>query len=227
MKKAILIILISFLFIPFSFSVERSISHSYNADYSLFPENQYKESYINKLNSNYEIKYCVQSNLKVSKSEANGYDCSQILAKLDQMGGLDKECYGVSYIDGRTGKRKPIFKKSTYDYNSGELYVKDKSAGGLHFDVGIDTYLNDERIYAVNAIINKAPDNIFVRGIKKNEAEIFVFMQENESDINVYALIQCSYSPIEHRFLKSFVESAVTARVLELQNWFYRMLCGN
>ena len=50
-------------------------------------------------------------------------------------------------------------------------------------------------------------------------------MQENDSNIDVYALIQCSYSPIEHKFLKSFVENAVTARVSELQNWFCRMLC--
>ena len=91
--------------------------------------------------------------------------------------------------------------------------------------VDIETFNNIDNSYIVNAVITKNPDNIFVRGLKKNEAEIFVLMQEDSEKIRVYALIQCSYSPIEHKFLKSFVERAVTSRVLEIQNWFYRMLC--
>ena len=225
MKKLYLLLLLSLSICVNAFSLEKKIVHSYKSDYRLFPEIQYKNNYIKKLSEKYEVKYCVQSNLKIPRQEAKGYDCSMILKKLDQLGGLDKECYGVSYIDANTKERKPIFKKSIYDKENGTLYVKDKAAGGLNFDVNIDTYNNNGNVYAVNAIINKKPDNIFVRGIKKREAEIFVLMQEDESDINVYALIQCSYSPIEHKFLKSYVENAVTARVTELQNWFYRMLC--
>jgi len=191
----------------------------------LFPETPYTNKYVKKLNSNYDIHYCVQSIISIPKKDAKGYNCEQILQKLDQMGGIDKECFGVSYIDGKTGERKPIFKKARYDFEKNTLYIKDKAAGGLNFDVGIDTFQNSGNIYVVNAIVNKRPDNIFVGGIKKREAEIFVFMQEESEVINVYALIQCSYNPLEHKFLKSYVESAVTARVLELQNWFYRMLC--
>ena len=95
----------------------------------------------------------------------------------------------------------------------------------MNFDVGIDTYKNNGNIYIVNAIINKKPDNIFVRGIKKREAEIFILMREDEENISVYALIQCSYSPLEHKVFKNLVESSVTLRVIEIQNWFYRMIC--
>lgn len=226
MKKKIIILLAIFLLFSKAFCVERSILHTYKADYSLFPNSKLKNNYVQKISGKYKINYCVQSNIVIPKKEARGYTCSQILKKLDQMGGLDKEGYGVSYIDANTGERKPIFKKAKYDSNKNELYVKDKAAGGLHFDVLIDRYEAESNIYAVNAIINKKPDNFFVRGIKKNEAEIFVFMQENENNISVYALIQCSYSPIEHKFLKSYVEKAVSARVIEIQNWFYRMICG-
>ena len=226
MKKSFFLLIIFFLLVSQTFPIERSILHTYTADYSLFPDNQFKKSYVKKMSTKYDIHYCVQSNIIIPKNEAKGYTCSQILKRLDQMGGLDKECYGVSYIDGVTGERKPIFKKSKFDEEKNELYVKDKAAGGLHFDVVIDRYETGNNIYAVNAIINKRPDNFFVRGIKKNEAEIFVFMQENESNISVYALIQCAYSPVDHKFLKSYVESAVTARVIEIQNWFCRMLCG-
>ena len=225
MKKLKLIIF-SLLFInSFSFSAGRQILHSYKADYCLFPESPLKDRYIKKLSNSYEVKYCVQAVYDIPKNEANGYSCEQVLHKLDQMGGLEKECYGVSYIDANTGIRKPIFKKSDYDEVNGTLYVKDKAAGGLNMDVKIDRYIDNGKVYAVNGVINKRPDNIFVRGIKKNEAEIFVLMQEKEDFISVYALIQCSYSPIEHKFLKSFVENAVTGRVVEIQNWFYRMLC--
>ena len=226
MKKALLSLLIIFYTCISVFSFESNIMHSYAPDYCLFPSTPYSQNYISKLGDKYPVKYCVQSNIRFPKNEANGYTCAEVLRKLDQMGGLDKECYGVSYIDAETGERKPIFKKSSFDSEKGFLYVKDKAAGGLNFDVKIDTYKNAENIYVVNAVINKRPDNIFVRGIKKREAEIFVLMQENDDYINVYALIQCSYSPQEHKFLKNIVENAVTSRVLEIQNWFYRMMCG-
>ena len=224
MKKFILFIF-SLNLITSLFCMERTISHSYKADYSLFPETQYKDSYIKSLTGKYDIRYCVQSNLVIPKSEAKGYSCEQILKKLDQLGGLEKECYGVSYIDPNSGERKALFKNAKFDPIAGLLYVKDKAAGGLNFDVGIDTYKNNGNIYVINAIINKRPDSIFVRGIKKREAEIFVFMQENNDSVSVYALIQCSYSPLEHKFLKNLVETSVTQRVNEIQNWFYRMLC--
>ena len=226
MKKTILILSILFLLGSIANADSRKITHSYHADYNLFPEFEYRNTWIRKLTSNYDIRYCVQSVYEISKNEAKGYSCEQILDKLDQLGGLDKECYGVSYIDANSGERKPIFKKSNYNKETQELYVKDKAAGGLHMKVNVETYKNIINSYIVNAVITKNPDNIFVRGLKKNEAEIFVLMQENDEKINVYALIQCSYSPIEHKFLKSFVERAVTARVLEIQNWFYRMLCN-
>ncbi len=227
MKKKIIINLFLLFFLSTVYSSERQIIHSYNADYSLFPDTPIKDRYINKLSNSYPVRYCVQAIYDIPKNEANGYSCEQVLHKLDQMGGLEKECFGVSYIDGNSGERKPIFKKSKYDEQSGELYVKDKAAGGLHLDVSIDRYFNNGNTYVVNGIINRRPDNIFVRGIKKNEAEIFVLMEEKADVISVYALIQCSYSPLELRFLKSFVENAVTARVVEIQNWFYRMLCGH
>jgi hypothetical protein len=225
MKKCISILFCSLILLSNIFCIERSISHSYKADYSLFPENPYKAQYINNLTGRYDIRYCVQSNLVIPKKEAQGYDCSDILKKLDQMGGLDKECYGVSFIDPKSGERKAIFKKAEFDRSTGQLYVKDKAAGGLNFDVGIDTYKNNGNIYIVNAIINKKPDNIFVRGIKKREAEIFILMREDEENISVYALIQCSYSPLEHKVFKNLVETSVTLRVIEIQNWFYRMIC--
>ncbi len=226
MKKTIILLPAIFLLFSNIYSVERSILHTYKADYSLFPDTKLKNNYVQKISSKYKINYCVQSNIIIPKNEARGYTCSEILKKLDQMGGLDKECYGVSYIDGNTGERKPIFKKAKYDAEKNELYVKDKAAGGLHFDVLIDRYEAESNIYAVNAVINKKPDNFFVRGIKKNEAEIFVFMQENKNSISVYALIQCSYSPVEHKFLNPYVEKSVSSRVIEIQNWFYRMICG-
>ncbi len=225
MKKLKAFVISILLICPCCFSSERQIIHSYNADYSLFPEIPLNERYIKKLSNKYDVKYCVQAIYDIPKNEAKGYSCEEVLHKLDQMGGLEKECYGVSYIDANTGVRKPIFKKAEYDEVNGNLYVKDKAAGGLNMDVKIDRYIDNGKVYAVNGIINKRPDNIFVRGIKKNEAEIFVLMQEKEDFISVYALIQCSYSPIEHKFLKSFVENAVTGRVIEIQNWFYRMLC--
>ena len=142
------------------------------------------------------------------------------------MGGLDKECFGVSFIDEKSRERKALFKQAVFNQNEGLLYVKDRAAGGLNFDVAIDTYKTNGNIYAINAIINKKPDNIFVRGIKKREAEIFVFMQENDETVSVYALVQCSYSPLEHKIIKNLVETSVTLRVVEIQNWFYRMLTG-
>ena len=60
----------------------------------------------------------------------------------------------------KSGERKAIFKKAEFDRSTGQLYVKDKAAGGLNFDVGIDTYKNNGNIYIVNAIINKKPDNV-------------------------------------------------------------------
>ena len=225
MKKTILILSVLLLLISNLNADSRKITHSYHSNYTLFPEFEYRNTWIRKLSSNYDIRYCVQSVYEIPKSEAKGYSCVQILDKLDQLGGLDKECYGVSYIDANTGERKPIFKKSTYNKDTHELYVKDKAAGGLHMKVDIETFNNIDNSYIVNAVIIKNPDNIFVRGLKKNEAEIFVLMQEDSEKIKVYALIQCSYSPIEHKFLKSFVERAVTARVLEIQHWFYSMLC--
>lgn len=224
MKKFIVLIF-SLNLLASLFSLERSISHSYTADYNLFPDSKYKNTYINKLTGKYDINYCVQSNLVIPKSEARGYSCDQIIKKLDQLGGLERECYGVSYIDPKSGERKAIFKNARFNPEEGTLYVKDKAAGGLNFSVGIDTYKNNGNIYAINAIINKRPDSIFVRGIKKHEAEIFVYMQEQDDYISVYALIQCSYSPLEHKFLKALVESAVNLRIIEIQNWFYRMLC--
>ena len=226
MKKLLILFLLSILILSNSFSMERKILHTYEADYRLFPDTPYREKYIERLSDDYPVKYCVQSLMKRPRQDNKGYSCEEILKRLEQMGGVDKECFGVSYVDSNTGERKPVFKKAIYDEERGELYIKDKAAGGLHFTVGIDKYQNKGMIYVVNAIINKHPDNIFVRGLKKNEAEIFVYMEETEEFISVYALIQCSYSPVEHKFLKSYVEKAVNARVKELQNWFYRMLRG-
>ena len=225
MKKTILFISILFILFSNINADSRKIMHSYTSNYTLFPQFEFRNSWIRKLSSSYDIRYCVQSVYEIPKNEAKGYTCAQILDKLDQLGGLEKECYGVSYIDANSGERKPIFKKSTYDKDTKELYVKDKAAGGLHMKVDIQTYNSVNNSYIVNAVISKNPDNIFVRGLKKNEAEIFVLMQEESEMIKVYALIQCSYSPTDHKFLKSFVERAVTARIVEIQNWFYRMLC--
>ena len=75
------------------------------------------------------------------------------------------------------------------------------------------------------AVLNKTPDNIFLQGIKKNEACIFVFLEETEEGANLYVLIQTKFSPLKMKFVKKIVENAVSARVIELQNWFYRMIC--
>ena len=224
-KKYLIIITIAVLILSHGFSFDRKIQHSYKSDYSLFPDIEFKDSYIKKLTENYEVHYCVQSVFQIPKAEAIGYGCNEILQKLDQLGGIDKECNGVSYVDPDTGARKAIFKKSEFNTDTNVLYIKDKAAGPLYFDVGIDRYKNNGNVYIVKAIVNKKPDIIFVRGIKKNEAEIFVLMQEDDEWIKVYALIQCSYNPLEHKFLKTLVESAVSLRVVEIQNWFYRMLC--
>lgn len=229
MKKIFYLLLLLFLTSK-GFSAEIQLTHSYNADYSLFPENKFKNSYVQNQLSKFQVNYSVQSVYVIPKIEASGYSCEEILSKLDQMGGLDKEAYGVSYIDSRSGERKPIFKKSSYTIKDalnkkGELYVKDKAAGGLLFDVSIDKYVDVDTYYLVYGLLKESPTNFFVRGIKKEEASIFVLMQENESEIRVYALMQSKYSPANHRFLKSFVEGAVSARVIEIENWFYRMLC--
>ena len=199
-------------------------SHSYQADYSLMPKDEQSAFYSKKLKNLFPVNYCFQSVLKIPRENANGYSCSQILQKLDQMGGLDKECYGVSYIDGNTGVRKAMFKKSLLDKENHELYIKDKTAGGLNFDFKVDEYFGGN-VFAVTAVLNKNPSNVLLREIKKNEAAIFVLMQENQNEINLYVLIQCTYSPFKYKILKRIVENAVMARVFEVQNWFYRMLC--
>ncbi len=225
MKRFIITVSLSIFILANSFSYESQICHSYKADSSLFPQTVYTEYYKNKLSTEYPVRYCVQSVFDIPKNEANGYNCEQILNRLDQLGGLEKECFGVSYLDENTGTRKAVFKKSRYDKLSHELYIKDKSAGGLYFDVNVDKYNNEGKLFIVRAILSKTPDNFFVRGIKKKEAEIFVLMQEKQDSVTVYSLMQCSYNPLNHKFVKSFVESAVTARVGALQEWFYRMLC--
>lgn len=226
MKKILLVLIISLSFIFKFYSFERTITHSYEADYQLFPDTDYTGKYIEQLKGKYEVRYCVQSKLTIPKEEAKGYSCEQILKKLDQMGGLDKECYGVSYIDYRTGERKAYFKKSIYDRNTGILYIKDKTVGGLYLDVRIDTYKQKENLYAISAVLNKRPDNFFVRAIKKREAELFVLLQETDDAINVYALIQSSSAPVKLKIFKNYVEGAVGGRVREIQNWFCRMICG-
>lgn len=225
MKKFFITLSLSLLTIAAGFSYESRICHSYSADSSLFPDTIYTEYYKNKLASEYPVRYCVQSVFDIQKNEANGYTCEQILNRLDQLGGLEKECFGVSYLDANTGARKAVFKKSRYDNSTHELYIKDKSAGGLYFNVNVDKYNYEGNLYIVRAILSKTPDNFFVRGIKKKEAEIFVLMQEKSDTITVYSLMQCSYNPLNHKFIKSYVENAVTARVGALQEWFYRMLC--
>ncbi len=229
MKKNILTVLVLFI-INSVFAINTRITHSYSSDYSLFPENNLKDFYIKTQLNSFPVNYSVQSVLSIPKTEAKGFSCEQILSKLDQMGGLEKDCNGVSYIDGNTNERKALFKKSEYtvsqdNINKGELYVKDKAAGGLYFDVSINKYVDNETYYVVYGILNRSPTNFFVRGIKKDEASIFVLMQESDTDINVYAVIQSSYSPANHRFLRSFVETSVEVRVIEIENWFYRMLC--
>ena len=225
MKKLFIAVSFSLFIFTAGFSYESQICHSYNADSSLFPKTIYTEYYKNKLSTGYPVRYCVQSVFDIPKDEAIGYSCEQILNRLDQLGGLEKECFGVSYLDEGTGTRKAVFKKSRYDDKTHELYIKDKSAGGLYFNVNIDKYNYDGKLYIVRAILSKTPDNFFVRGIKKKEAEIFVLMEEKEDTVTVYSLMQCSYNPLNHKFVKSYVESAVTARVGALQDWFYRMLC--
>ena len=207
------------------FSIERNSVHSYNADFSLIPESQFSDTFIRKLSSIFEVNYCYQSVTEIPKSEIQGYDCGQILKMLDHMGGLDKKCFGVSYIDSNTGERKPIFKKSRYDKKTGELYIKDKAAGGLYFDLSIDKFVSGSTIYAVTAVVSRTPSNIFVRDIKKGEAAIFVLMQEEAESVKLYVLIQSSYSPLKHWLLTSAIESAISGRVIGLQDWFYRMLC--
>ena len=230
MKKITFAILLFFIINSLS-AIDAKIVHAYSSDYSLFPENKFKDYYIkNQLNS-FPVNYSVQSVLSIPKADAKGFSCDQILSKLDQMGGLEKDCYGVSYIDPNTNERKALFKKSEYsvnenNQNKGQLYVKDKAAGGLNFDVSINKFDDKETYYVVYGLLNKSPTNFFVRGIKKDEASIFVLMQESDNDINVYAVVQSSYSPANHRFLKSFVENSVAIRVVEIENWFYRMLCG-
>lgn len=218
----------NFLFLLILISVncfsKPNFTHSYQADYSLMPRDEQSVFYSKKLKNLFPVNYCFQSVVRIPREEAKGYTCSQILKKLDQMGGLDKECYGVSYIDGYSGVRKAMFKKSLLDEKNHELYIKDKTAGGLNFDFKVDEYF-DGNVFAVTAVLNKNPSNILLREIKKDQAAIFVLMQENKEEINLYVLIQCTYSPFKYKILKRIVENAVMARVFEVQNWFYRMLC--
>ena len=223
--KKIIICLFTFLLLQSAFSFDSTSKHFYGPDYSLFPECPYKVSYIKRLTSRYSVSYTFQSIMEIPKSEVKGYSCKEILGHLDQMGGLDKECYGVSYIDANTGVRKPVFKKSRFDDSISELYVKDKAAGSLYFDVDIDWYNNTDSTYIVNAILNKTPSNIFVREIKKNEATIFVLMNETESAVQLYVLAQSHFSPKKHKIVTSIIEAAVSGRVQAIQEWFYRMLC--
>jgi len=209
---------------PF-FSIERSCMHAYNADYSLLPECTGSKNYINKLQSIFNVNYSYQSVTEIPKSEIKGYDCNQILKMLDQMGGLEKKCWGVSYIDANSGVRKALFKKSRYNEKTGELYIKDKAAGGLYFNLNIDRYLDKDSTYSVTAVLSRTPSNIFVRDIKKGEAAIFVMMKESDEKVLLYVLIQSEYSPLKHWLLTKLIESAVSSRVIEVQNWFYRMMC--
>lgn len=224
-KKILSALFLILLALPF-YSIERISMHSYNSDYSLIPESIYSEAFVTKLKTIFDVKYSYQSVTEIPKSDLQGYDCEQILTMLDQMGGLDKECFGVSYIDGYTGERKALFRKSRYDTKTGELYIKDKAAGGLYFNLDINHFTSSESVYAVTAIVSRTPSNIFVRDIKKGEAAIFVLMQENEESVKLYVLIQSSFSPLKHWLLTSAIESAISGRVIELQNWFYRMLAG-
>jgi len=224
MKKVFLAFLIYFFSFQV-FSVKRDFKHTYAQDYSLFPKSDYSSQYSNLLKTIFPSSYCFQSVMFIPRSEMKGYPCKEVLTKLDQMGGIDKECFGVSYKDGNTGRLKPIFKKSEYNFSEHELYVKDKTAGGLHFDLKIDEYYGKNKVYGVMALLKKNPDNIFLREIKKNEACIFVFIEEMEEGANLYVLIQCKFSPLKIKILKRIIENAISGRVLELQNWFYRMIC--
>lgn len=224
MNKSFFSLLLALILTCSSAYSQRSFSHSYRADYSYLPDNQISKNYAQRLEKLFTVNYSFQSILEIPRSEAKGYNCSQILKKLDQMGGLDKECFGVSYTDGESGKLKPMFKKSILNEDEHELYIKDKTAGGLNFDFCVDQYF-EENTFAVTALLNKNPSNVLLREIKKNEAAIFVLMQETEASINLYVLIQCTYSPLKYKFLKKIVENAVMARVFEVQNWFSRMLC--
>ena len=222
-KKYIFAFLLLLSAVP-CFSLDRSISSAYTADYSLLPESPYSSVFTNRLKGIFQVNYSYQAVAEIPKSEIKGYDCGQILKMLDQMGGLDKKCNGVSYIDANTGELKPIFKKSRYDNKTGELYIKDKAAGGLYFDLSIDKFVSTNTIYSVMAVVSRTPSNIFVRDIKKNEAAIFVLMQEEEESVKLYVLIQSKFSPLKHWLLTSAIESAITGRVIGLQDWFYRML---
>lgn len=224
MKKYFLLLLLYF-FSSNLFSVVRDFRHTYSQDYTLFPKSDYTDLYSQKLKTIFPSSYCFQSVMFIPRKDMKGYSCHEVLNKLDQMGGIDKECSGVCYRDANSGKLKPIFKKSEYDFAEHELYVKDKAAGGLHFDVKIDEYSGKNNVYGVMALLKKTPDNIFMRGIKKNEACIFVFLEENQEGANLYVLIQSKLSPLKMKFVKKIIENAVSARVLELQNWFYRMIC--
>ena len=186
------------------------------------PETEISENYKSDLKNAFNSKYSYQALMIIPRSEIKGYPPEIILKKLDQMGGVDKECFGVSYIDANNGKRKPVFKKA-YLYNEGKnLYIKDKTAGAINFN-----YIQENfgSIYTAKCIVCKNPDNILLSEIKKNEAGIFVMIDENADELELYVLIQCSYSPKKYRFLTKLVEKAISARVMELQNWFYRMLC--
>lgn len=203
-------------------SSSRKVLSSYHADYSLMPDNELSEKYKRELKNAFVSNYSYQAVMSIPRSEIKGYSADEILQKLDQMGGIDKECYGVSYIDANNGKRKPVFKKA-YLYNDGRnLLIKDKTAGVINFDFSQEKYGS---LSSAKCIVCKNPDNILLREIKKNEAGIFVLIDEKEDKIQLYVLIQCSYSPKKYKFLTKIVEKAIAARVMELENWFYRMLC--
>ncbi len=224
MKKVLSIFI--FTLLSFLSYAQPAFRHVYGSDYSLLPETSISEEYKNRLKNLFEVNYCFQSVMSIPATKAKGYTCAQMLKKLDQMGGLDKECYGVSYINA-DGERKAMFKKAELSRNGHELYIKDKAAGGLNFDFRVEekAFGEGQKLYAVTAVLNKNPANILLRELKKDEAAIFVLMKEDSEKIELYVLIQCTYSPMKYRLLKRIVENAVMSRVLEVQNWFYRMLC--
>lgn len=224
MKKiSFLLFLLTFSFFCYS---QSNFCHSYRPDYSLLPDISFSEDYKEKLRKLFPVNYCFQSVISIPREAARGNTCGEMLKKLDQMGGLDKECFGVSYIDA-DGKRKAMFRKSELSRNGHELFIKDKTAGGLNFDFFVEErpFSEGYKYYAVTAVLNKNPSNILLREIKKGEAAIFVLMKETPDNIDLYVLIQCTYSPMKYKFLKKIVENAVMARVFEVQNWFFRMLC--
>ncbi|MCR5253631.1 MAG: hypothetical protein K6C98_07955 [Treponema sp.] len=224
MKKYVLIIL-TLLFSVNVFCVNVNYKHVYSGDYSLFPKSDYSQFYSNKLKNIFPPNYSFQSLMFIPRDKMKGYSCEEVLNKLDQMGGLDKECQGVCYVDANTHKLKARFKKSEYNAASKELYIKDKTAGGLVFNVDIERRGKTNNVYGVTALLKKDPNNIFLREVRKNQACIFVFMEEKAEGVNLYVLIQSACSPLKLKFLRSLVENAISARVLELQNWFYRMIC--